>query len=66
MVRDLEQYSQWRQGVMGAVANYRDWIVQADLSDAATEQRLAQTLSSWPTTSCRWPSWRNFRVANLN
>ncbi len=45
MVRDLEQYSQWRQGVMGAVANYRDWVVQADLSDAATEQRLAQTLS---------------------
>ena len=45
MVRDLEQYSQWRQGVIGAVANYRDWVVQADLADAATEQRLALTLS---------------------
>jgi uncharacterized protein YdcH (DUF465 family) len=45
MVRDLEQYSQWRQGVMGAVANYRDWVVQADLADAATEQRIARTLS---------------------
>ena len=45
MVRDLEQYSQWRQGVMAAVANYRDWVVQADLADAATEQRLERTLS---------------------
>ena len=45
MVRDLEQYSQWRQGVMAAVANYRDWVVQADLADAATEQRLARSLS---------------------
>jgi hypothetical protein len=45
MVRDLEQYSAWRQGVMRAVAEYRDWVVQADLADAATEQRLARTLS---------------------
>ena len=45
MVRDLEQYSAWRQGVMRAVADYRDWVVQADLADAATEQRLARTLS---------------------
>lgn len=45
MVRDLEQYSAWRQGVIAAVANYRDWIVQADLADAAAEQRLARTLS---------------------
>jgi hypothetical protein len=30
---------------MRAVAEYRDWVVQADLADAATEQRLARTLS---------------------
>jgi uncharacterized protein YdcH (DUF465 family) len=30
---------------MAAVANYRDWVVQADLADAATEQRLSRSLS---------------------
>jgi uncharacterized protein YdcH (DUF465 family) len=45
MVRDLEQYSAWRQGVVAAVTNYRNWVAAADLGDAATDQRLALTLA---------------------
>jgi hypothetical protein len=45
MVRDLEQYSAWRQNVVAAVQNYRNWVVGAELADAAAEQRLARTLA---------------------
>jgi len=45
MVRDLEQYSAWRQNVYAAVQNYRNWVVGAELADAAAEQRLARTLA---------------------
>jgi hypothetical protein len=45
MVRDLEQYSAWRQGVVAALQNYRSWVTAADLSDGATEQRLSRTLA---------------------
>ena len=44
MVRDLEQYSAWRQNVVAAVTHYRNWVVGAELADAAAEQRLAHTL----------------------
>ena len=45
MVRDLEQYSAWRQGVVLALQQYQGWIAAAELTDAATEQRLARTLA---------------------
>ncbi|HEY1146967.1 MAG TPA: dynamin family protein [Pseudoduganella sp.] len=45
MVRDLEQYSAWRQNVVAALQNYRNWVVGAELADAAAEQRLARTLA---------------------
>ncbi|AXA93759.1 dynamin family protein [Massilia sp. YMA4] len=45
MVRDLEQYSAWRQGVVAALQEYRAWVAAAGLLDGATEQRLAATLA---------------------
>lgn len=45
MVRDLEQYSAWRQGVVAALQEYRAWVGAAGLLDGATEQRLAATLA---------------------
>lgn len=45
MVRDLEQYSAWRQGVVAALQNYRAQAASADLLDAATAQRIARTLA---------------------
>lgn len=45
MVRDLEQYSAWRQGVVAALQDYRAWVAAAGLLDGATEQRLAATLA---------------------
>jgi hypothetical protein len=45
MVRDLEQYSAWRQGVVIALQQYQGWVNSAELADAATEQRIARTLA---------------------
>lgn len=45
MVRDLEQYSAWRQGVVVALQQYQAWLHGAELADAASEQRLARTLA---------------------
>lgn len=45
MVRDLEQYSAWRQGVVAALQDYRAWVTAAGLLDGATEGRLAATLA---------------------
>ena len=45
MVRDLEQYSAWRQGVVAALQDYRAWVTAAGLLDGATEARLAATLA---------------------
>ena len=45
MVRDFEQYSAWRQGVVTALKNYQAWVDGAALIDAATEQRIERTLT---------------------
>ncbi|GGX87615.1 GTPase [Massilia dura] len=45
MMRDLEQYSAWRQGVAAALRAYRDGAQAADLLDAAAAQRIARTLA---------------------
>jgi predicted GTPase/uncharacterized protein YdcH (DUF465 family) len=45
MVRDFEQYSAWRQGVVTALKNYQSWVANAALTDAATDQRIARTLA---------------------
>jgi len=45
MARDFEQYSAWRLGVVTALKNYQSWVAAASLTDAATDQRIARTLS---------------------
>jgi predicted GTPase len=45
MVRDFEQYSAWRQGVVTALKNYQSWVANAALTDAATDQRIGRTLA---------------------
>ncbi|MTV41016.1 dynamin family protein [Duganella radicis] len=45
MVRDFEQYSAWRQGVVTALKNYQAWVAGASLTDAATEQRIVRNLA---------------------
>lgn len=44
MVQDFEQYSAWRQNVATALEAYQAWSGAAELTDAATEQRLARAL----------------------
>src|ERR1700756_5480990 len=45
MVRDLEQYSAWRQGVVTALKNYQGWVDGAALNDAAMDQRIDRVLA---------------------
>ncbi len=45
MVRDFEHYSVWRQTVVATLQQYQAWVRGADLTDAATEQRLTRTLA---------------------
>jgi len=45
MVRDFEQYSAWRQGVVTALKNYQAWVQGAALSEAAADQRVARALA---------------------
>ncbi|HEV7816633.1 MAG TPA: GTPase, partial [Janthinobacterium sp.] len=45
MARDFEQYGAWRQGVVAALKKYQAWTGAAELSDAATEQRLGRSLA---------------------
>ena len=44
MVHDFQQYSAWREGVTEALASYQMWVNAAELTDAATEQRIARAL----------------------
>jgi hypothetical protein len=45
MVRDFQQYSAWREGVVTALKNYQAWVNSAELADQAAEQRIARTLA---------------------
>lgn len=45
MVQDFEQYSAWRQDVAMALEKYQVWVNAAELTDAATEQRIARALA---------------------
>jgi hypothetical protein len=44
-IRDFEQYSAWRHGVVTALKNYQSWVAAASLTDAATDQRIGRTLA---------------------
>lgn len=45
MVEDFKQYTAWRQAVVGALENYQRWVASAELTDAATDQRIARALA---------------------
>ncbi len=45
MVQDFQQYSAWRQGVVEALEHYQAWVSAAELSDGASEQRIARALN---------------------
>jgi hypothetical protein len=44
MVQDFQQYGAWRQGVVAALESYQMWVNAAELTDGATEQRIARAL----------------------
>ncbi len=44
LVQDFKEYSAWRQGVVAALQNYREFVNQAELSDPASEQRFNRVL----------------------
>jgi len=44
MVQDFEQYSAWRQNVVAALEGYRAWVNAAELTDGATEHRIARAI----------------------
>ncbi len=45
MVQDFQQYTVWRQAVVAALESYRSWVAEAELTDAATDQRIARALA---------------------
>ncbi len=45
MVQDFQHYSAWRQGVVSALESYQMWVNAAELTDGATEQRIARALA---------------------
>lgn len=45
MVQDFQQYTQWRQAVVASLEAYQQWVAQAGLTDAATDQRIARALA---------------------
>lgn len=45
MVQDFQQYSAWRQGVVAALESYQMWVNAAELTDGATEHRIARALA---------------------
>jgi hypothetical protein len=42
LVRKIQEYSEWRSGVLAALERYRVCVAAADMDDAANEQRLAR------------------------
>jgi len=44
-MQDFQQYGVWRQSVVAALEHYRAWACAAELSDGATEQRMARALA---------------------
>lgn len=44
LVQDFEKYSEWRKGVLAALAPYRAWVTDSELTDPASEQRFARVV----------------------
>lgn len=45
MVQDFKTYTAWRQAVVASLEAYRKWVASAELTDAATEQRITRALA---------------------
>jgi len=45
MVQDFKHYSAWRQGVVSALEDYRGWVGKQELTDLASDQRIARALA---------------------
>ena len=45
LVQKFQEYSGWRDNVRNALKRYRDCVQELDLSDAASEQRIAHALT---------------------
>lgn len=43
-MQDFEKYSEWRKGVLAALAPYRAWVTDSELTDPASEQRFARVV----------------------
>ncbi len=44
MVQDFQHYSEWRRNVVAALEHYQAWVGAAELTDAASDQRIARAL----------------------
>ncbi len=40
LVQQFQEYSDWRKNVLTALAKYRAWVSESDLSDVASDQRF--------------------------
>ena len=45
LVQKFQQYSNWRDGVMSALSQYRSYLSDVDLVDAASDQRIEQMMA---------------------
>ncbi|HEU4851532.1 MAG TPA: dynamin family protein [Telluria sp.] len=45
MVQDFQQYGAWRENVSQALARYRSWVLEAELADGASQQRIDHALA---------------------
>ena len=44
--QQFEEYSTWRKGLFNAISDFRGWLQTQELSDAQSDQRLDQVLST--------------------
>jgi len=44
LVQKFQEYSEWRKAVMQALGQYRNWVNESDMADAASDQRTARLL----------------------
>ncbi len=45
MLQDFQHYSAWRQAVVAALKRYQAWVLANELTDGASEQRIARALA---------------------
>jgi hypothetical protein len=60
----LGAYSAWREDLIAGVRALQNWLVEQELSDAQTEQRIEHLLERLRTTSCRSPLSPNSPAAS--